>query len=250
MGDLDDLFHYDNTLNDIAEITGHSPTEVLELGDTALVTLATRWKSGPPQTWEELLTYYQKSDEYVYDLAKWHHNEPNRRKIIAQILEGARFFGLQKILDFGAGICTDSMVLSQAGFDVSATDLDCGAFKTGMARVIKHNLPIRFFLQPQVLSNNYDLILAIDVLEHLGPVWPKVLKNLASHSMMLALNTPFQNPVAPNEYQPQHFEEGDIKLEEYLRSWGWVKLGYGWSLFWCHQDNLPERMKVYKIQDD
>jgi 2-polyprenyl-3-methyl-5-hydroxy-6-metoxy-1,4-benzoquinol methylase len=114
--------------------------------------------------WEHRETndsFYQHSKNYVFGLIGF--NNYNRVfKVLCPIMEAEN----KKILDFGGGIGELGMQMSK-GNDVYYYDLDGEIQNFAKYLSAMTNRPMTFLKETEVFEQKYDIILIMDVLEHL-----------------------------------------------------------------------------------
>ena len=103
----------------------------------------------------------------LIDLIFW------RRLSVA--FDEARRHGGRRALDFGCGSGLMSEALAAAGFDVTAVDLDLGP-KRALEKRLAFSKSIAFVegdvLAQDLVPESFDVIMALDVLEHISPLAP------------------------------------------------------------------------------
>jgi 2-polyprenyl-3-methyl-5-hydroxy-6-metoxy-1,4-benzoquinol methylase len=103
----------------------------------------------------------------LIDLIFW------RRLSVA--FDEARRDGGRRVLDFGCGTGVMSEALAKAGFHVTAVDLDLGP-KRALEERLDFSKSIAFFEGDLAALNlapeSHDVIVALDVLEHISPLAP------------------------------------------------------------------------------
>lgn len=135
--------------------------------------MADRWNAIRPQTPEQITSFYQNADLYIWELLQWHAS-PARAPYWEALAYLAEHFspdaGFRRVLDLGAGVGTDGLFLAGAGYDVTLMDIDGPAFRFAQHRFTRRGLSGRFQesrwpLPP--LGGPYDVIVCFDVFEHL-----------------------------------------------------------------------------------
>jgi len=128
------------------------------------------WREKNPQTLDDVRRFYSEAIEYLFELAQWNASDPFKR-IINYL---PRVEGL-KVLDFGGGIGSLSLLLNKRGAAVDYLDLP--GVVSDFARS-RSDGRISFIDSLSDKREIYDLIVAIDVFEHL-PDLPEQLSVLA-----------------------------------------------------------------------
>jgi len=129
-----------------------------------------KWEAEGPMTPERMTAFYKQTENYIYELAEWHLWVPGKRESDMQLVENFKVMKPQNILDFGGGVGLMAIPLAQAGFDVTLADLDSTTLKFGAFRAEKLKLPLKIWktdVEAAPPDKKYDVIMALDVLEHL-----------------------------------------------------------------------------------
>ena len=156
---------------DLARFLNRAPAYVRgRINDKASLRTAEIWRERNPDTLEEVRRFYSETTEFLFDLANW--NASNHFKEVINYLP--RVEGL-KVLDFGGGIGSLALLLHKRGADVDYLDLP--GLVTKFAK-FRSNGRVNFIDSLEDKSEAYDLIIAIDVFEHL-PDLPEQLKTIA-----------------------------------------------------------------------
>ena len=164
-------------VSDIVDITGEDRNDILEklkigYGNAKLVE---KWLSTNPTNKEERDLYYRTAYEYLYDLCAYNAWEETliRYNSIVEISRG------KKVLDFGGGIGTLSLLLYSLGIDTTYYDLGGCNSDFAIKRFKKYNTNIKWCLDDyRKIKETFDVIVFFDVLEHLeDPV--RVVKDVS-----------------------------------------------------------------------
>ncbi|MBA7468592.1 Ubiquinone biosynthesis O-methyltransferase, mitochondrial [subsurface metagenome] len=156
---------------DLARFLHKTPAYIKrKIRDNPALEVAKRWRGKNPQTLDEVRQFYSETSEYLFDLAMW--NASDAFKQIINYLPSVE--GL-KVLDFGGGIGSLSLLLHKRGADVDYLDLP--GIVSEFAK-FRSNGRINFIDSLADKKEIYDLIVAIDVFEHL-PDLPEQLSMLA-----------------------------------------------------------------------
>jgi len=158
--------------------------------------VAKRWQEKNPQTLNEVRQFYSETPEYLFDLAMWNASDTFKQLInYLPNVEG------QKVLDFGGGIGSLSLLLHKRGADVDYLDLP--GVVSDFAK-FRSNGRLTFIDSLSDKQEIYDLIVAIDVFEHL-PDLPEQLTMMAK-----ALKPDgalfFHNNFGQQDSHPQHID--------------------------------------------
>ena len=135
--------------------------------------LARLWKSKPKSQSEA--QFYQRDDvgkAYIRDLGGW-HIQPKIQALFSDNLVPYQGKGL-KVLDFGSGIGTTALMLSN-GNEVHCIEPNRVLRGFTEQRAIDRGINLHF-LNGEIQKDTYDLALCIDVLEHLEKPEHEALK--------------------------------------------------------------------------
>lgn len=125
--------------------------------------LAAEWERRSPGTPEEIAAFYRESEELGADLEAWHAT-PERQAWTQAIVEFALRRGVNSVLDVGAGGGQDLAALSEAG-----AFLECAAVEPNEAMAAglrERGVLVLPSLEADRAITFYDLVICIDVLEH------------------------------------------------------------------------------------
>jgi len=182
---------------DLAKFLDRAPAYVRgRINDKAALRTAEIWRERNPQTLDEIRRFYSETTEYLFDLAHW--NASNTFKEVINYLP--RVDGL-KVLDFGAGTGGLALLLHKRGADVDYLDLP--GLVTEFAK-FRSNGRVNFIDSLEGNSEAYDLIIAIDVFDHL-PDLPEQLKMIAQALKPDGILF-FHNNFGQLELHPQHID--------------------------------------------
>lgn len=125
------------------------------------VGLRDKWNSGS----HDPNTYYSQEcqDEYIYDLTAW-HGSGTINEWFAVIKSNLQSRRPGRILDYGAGIGTYSLIAAELGWEVDACDINQPNLDYIAWRSKRHGYEINTVQRP---SGTYDVMICIDTIEHL-----------------------------------------------------------------------------------
>ena len=125
------------------------------------------WNRINPMTDKEIKEFYKNTINYIYDLAHWHFG--NRRYYDLQLVKAVTELKPLKVLDYGAGVGMNSVMLAKEGIDVTVADLDSASLDFAEYRFKKHDLKGNFWRvdKEPTPTEKYNVIMCFDVLEHL-----------------------------------------------------------------------------------
>src|SRR6185436_8551633 len=144
--------------------------ERMKLGSAPLKDEWNTWEKQGPMTPGRIEAFYKQTRNYIYELGEWHLFEPGKRESDLALVEDMRRKQPKNILDFGGGVGLMAIPLARAGFDVTLADLDGTSLEFAAFRAKQHDVKLKLWksdLEPAPPDKQYDVILALDVLEHL-----------------------------------------------------------------------------------
>jgi len=169
--------------------------------------LALEWLQAVPKTKKERDKFYKKNAIYILDLIHW--NTGRTYKWFAEQLKPIRY---KKVLDFGGGIgsCAIQMAIQQneiTYLDLSGIVMDFAKFRVKKMEEEKQaSCDIKWATNIDKLDK-FDLIIAIDVLEHLQDLKKWLIKfneHLEMNGKVFAhVTTPEE---ADPKFYPMHFD--------------------------------------------
>ena len=159
-------------LTDLAEIDRRCRSAVGDMRD--------EWHSHIDAQRRESVESFYNSATYIYDLMGWHSLRDDNGPLAYVLgLEIAQERGVRHCLDFGSGVGSGALLFDRAGIgmslaDISATMLDFAQWRFTQ----RHRSAVFYNLHQTALPQaHFDMILAMDVFEHLtDPV--AVIENL------------------------------------------------------------------------
>ena len=187
---------------ELAEYLGRDPQIVKAYCQCAPVILAYEWEDQK----NDPIEYYRSTKNYIFDLTFY-----------ASMLQDAGFFdwydrvldvhAIGSVLDFGVGCGFYASIAAKKGLRVDYVDI-AGSVTEKYA---KYRFK-RDGIWPGVLHlgdpmKDYDLIVAMDVFEHIADNKP-VIAEVARHCRYMICNLPFEIPY--NYIYPQHISKVDL----------------------------------------
>jgi 2-polyprenyl-3-methyl-5-hydroxy-6-metoxy-1,4-benzoquinol methylase len=130
----------------------------------------TRWEKEGPMTPARITAFYKQTTNYIFELAEWHLWVPDKRESDLALVEEMRRRAPKNILDFGGGVGLMALPLARAGLDVTLADLDSTTLAFAAFRAKQRAIKLKLWksdVEPTPPDAKYDVILALDVLEHL-----------------------------------------------------------------------------------
>src|SRR5512139_2489001 len=128
------------------------------------------WEKQGPMTEDRIAKFYKQTANYIYELGEWHLFVDNKRESDQALVEDMKKKQPKNILDFGGGVGLMAIPLARAGFDVTLADLDGTSLDFAKFRADRHGDKLKIWksdVEPMPPDAKYDVILALDVLEHL-----------------------------------------------------------------------------------
>jgi len=167
------------------------------------VQLRDKWNTGS----HDPDTYYSQEcqDEYIYDLTAW-HGSGTINEWFAAIKTHLQSRRPGRLLDYGAGIGTYSMIAAELGWEVDACDINQPNLDYIAWRADKHDLQINPVLKP---TGVYDAVVCIDTVEHLPTPteFPKLASSFLVDRGMLLLTWTFHRS---GGMHPMHHDESQV----------------------------------------
>jgi len=160
---VDDIVAYTKT-------TKEQVRERMRRGSVPLQDEWNSWEKQGPMTPTRIKDFYKQTSNYIYELGEWHLFVPNKRESDLALVEDMRVKQPKNILDFGGGVGLMAIPLARAGFDVTLADLDSTSLTFAMFRAERRGVRLKAWksdVEEAPPDKKYDVILALDVLEHL-----------------------------------------------------------------------------------
>ena len=139
------------------------------------------WEGSGAMTEDRIKAFYKQTQNYIFDLGGWHLWDLEKResdRAMPDELRKGLPAELQKpgahprVLDFGGGVGFNSLILAQAGFDVTLADLDSTTLAFAKFRAERHGVTMKYWksdVEDMPPEPKYDAIICMDVMEHLPP---------------------------------------------------------------------------------
>jgi 2-polyprenyl-3-methyl-5-hydroxy-6-metoxy-1,4-benzoquinol methylase len=178
------------------------------------------WEKQGPMTPERITAFYKQTPNYIYELAEWHLFVPNKRESDLALFDDMRAKRPKNILDFGGGVGLLAIPLARAGFDVTLADLDSTTLNFAMFRAERRKVRLKIWksdLEPAPPDAKYDVIMCMDVLEHLPKdilhdVVDKLVK-LKHAGTLVIISAPFGRTAV----HPMHLDLSDDTKQQVER---------------------------------
>jgi 2-polyprenyl-3-methyl-5-hydroxy-6-metoxy-1,4-benzoquinol methylase len=194
--------HHD-FFSELADYTDQDLLLVTERCRTAAVELAWQWNL---HNFKDPIEFYRDSDLYQFDLSAYQNTlaESGWHKWYLQTLD---ILKPKSILDFGGGIGEYSILAHQAGIP-KIDFLEVKNSKTleyALHRFTQHSVPVNVLNEFSPLGH-YDLIVVMDVLEHLENC-QQMIRTFSTIAPYVIANTEM---ISFNVFQPQHINTPDL----------------------------------------
>ncbi len=213
----------DEYVQDVTAFTHESEQQVRDKIKRASAPIKEEWdtwaKQGP-MTPERIKTFYKQTQNYIYDLGEWHLWSADKRQSDAGLVEQVIALKPKNVLDFGGGVGLDAIPLAKAGLDVTLADLDSTTLKFGLFHAEHRGVHLKAWksdVEPAPPDPKYDVILVLDVLEHLpadelDSVVDKLIR-LKTPTTKIILNAPFGKTAK----YPMHMDEDEHTKQQVHR---------------------------------
>jgi 2-polyprenyl-3-methyl-5-hydroxy-6-metoxy-1,4-benzoquinol methylase len=200
-----------------------------------------KWSNLSAEEWNEkhidqknindVMEFYRKTPNYIFELMEYHSTE-SKQELSNTVIRLAKEANARTIIDFGAGICQDSIIASMNELKATAADIPGKTFDFGQWRIGKYKVPIKIIeiCDETPLKEQYDAITCFEVLQHVvNPA--KTLMHLREHLSQegrLFITTRFRNnyslALEHNEYLDESFEQliedCELNVETKRHMWG------------------------------
>jgi SAM-dependent methyltransferase len=137
---------------------------------SAVETMRGEWHERIDAQWRESVESFYNSATYIYDLMGWHSLRDDTGPLAYVLgLEIAQERGVKQCLDFGSGVGSGALLFDCTGIAMSLADISTTLLDFARWRFAQRECAAHFYhLQQTVLpSERFDMVLAMDVFEHL-----------------------------------------------------------------------------------
>ena len=206
--------------DDLSEFLHMAPGRVQEAIEHGQERLAKEWEE-----WKgEPTDFYKDNITSLFDLAVFNQQQYYFEQRLGALIQ----IGGAKILDIGCGIGTAVFTLAEHNNEVTGWDINQKAIAFARFKKEKHKLGGEFTMEQPDFSK-FDLIVAIDMLEHI-PDLQGFLLNLGKN---VKVGAKFYHsdffPKGEKNTWPMHYEEHQQHLSQWLKEAGFVE----WDDKWC-----------------
>ena len=161
----------ESALKELAEYTGEPRERVEARCEGAVEAQRDLWFEKNRESDDSLVDFYNSCDAYCYELLWWHAlQQGDAPAWNARLLELARSDRTKRYLDFGGGVGSNAILLGREDIDVTVADISDPLQQFAAWRMKKRGIDGHLIdlkrepLEPEA----YDLISAVDVLEHVA----------------------------------------------------------------------------------
>jgi mycofactocin glycosyltransferase len=150
---------------------GVSPQDIRERRERARALAIEDWKSRvDPSSRESVERFYEEHDVELYQLMAWHTlSEDLSPLAYVTALKFVQPRACRHCLDFGCGVGSGAVLFARNGFEVSIADISSLLLRFSAWRLASRQLSCRVLdlKVDRLPTATYDLVLAMDVFEHL-----------------------------------------------------------------------------------
>lgn len=136
----------------------------------AVMALRQEWEENVHAGHRASIESFYESPTTVYELMEWHSLRDDSGPLAYVLgLDIARSYSVQTCLDFGSGVGSGAVLFIRAGFEMTLADISSTLLNFARWRIAKRGLRARFVdLKHETIPvAEFDMILAMDVFEHL-----------------------------------------------------------------------------------
>lgn len=193
---------YERLIADALEYTGCANLDEMRARATNFMRLHAEWQ-GTDAEW-----YRQHPIERICRQVWFNNDSPHKRQMTEYILTATSDEHSREILDFGCGIGITAFELARRGHLVTALDIrGTGTLEFLKWRCKKHDVPMNFIESdggvPQLGERRFDLIVAMDSIEHIEG-WRDVVHELGSRVRVNGVLFS-NNGVLVDDEHPEHY---------------------------------------------
>ena len=138
---------------------------------SAVATLRHEWEKSDEPDQQAKIEHFYESPTTIYELIGWHTLQDDTGPLAYVLgLDIAREHRVSTCLDFGSGIGSGALLFTHAGITMTLADISTTLLDFASWRFARRGLPAqRIDLKHEALPEaSFDMILAMDVFEHLA----------------------------------------------------------------------------------
>jgi 2-polyprenyl-3-methyl-5-hydroxy-6-metoxy-1,4-benzoquinol methylase len=145
-------------------------TEIDRSCDSAVSTLKSEWEDTVDSRQRSSIESFYETKTHIYDLMNWHTLRDDSGPLAYVVaLQIARAHSVRSCLDFGSGVGSGGLLFCRADIDTTLADISTTLLDFARWRFDLRRLPARFvdLKDTPLPESSFDMILAMDVFEHL-----------------------------------------------------------------------------------
>lgn len=211
-GKAEQVARFDELLGHIVKFTGETSEQVIEKMKRGNDNVLQAWNKHNPDTLEKTHEFYGADDNgYLYDLLNW-----NCSLNYVQLTRPLEGYHGRKVLVIGSGLGTEAAILSKNN-QVDVFELPgvlkrfCKSRLNGNVNYLEGDT-----LQKALTDQKYDLIVAIDVLEHFHPDEFNLLMDKINKALVPQGEMYMHNNFEQQDLYPMHFNHSE-KFSEWAK---------------------------------
>jgi 2-polyprenyl-3-methyl-5-hydroxy-6-metoxy-1,4-benzoquinol methylase len=201
-------------------MTAEQVRERMKKGSEPLKEEWNAWEAKGKMTPDRIKAFYKQTTNYIFELAEWHLWVPGKRESDLALVADLKKRAPKNVLDFGGGTGIMAILLARAGLDVTLADLEGTTLAFAQSRAQRNNVKLKIWksdVEPAPPDKKYDIILALDVMEHLPHdeltnVVDKLVK-LKHPGTQIIMSAPFGRTAV----HPMHMDADDHTHEQIER---------------------------------
>jgi len=165
----------ENTIKELARFLGKGEDEVREsVLNYRPTILGDEWRKANPSTPKEVDNFYRQTDKYLIELIPWNYSE-----VFFERVKPLNYYHGKRILEVGAGIGSLCISMALNGNEVTYCDINESNYAFAKQRFADRLLPIAMTKSLKG-QRDFDMVVAIDTLEHIHPdALPKFIKDIS-----------------------------------------------------------------------
>lgn len=210
--------YFKNVIEDLKEFKKNPETDWNKANNKA----AKEWNKMNPDNEKKFLKYYRISKTYIDAMAVYNITGKKLRLFSKYFKIIRSFPDVKKIIDFGCGVGSDSLQLSELGYKVIGIDVNSIASNFFKFRIKKHKSKTKFLLASKNIPK-CDMVLCLDTLEHVYDPYKTIDKLVKTKPKYLLFTTAFGIHNTDKHTIPQHTDHKVNKIEKYIESKGYKK---------------------------